>query len=153
MDTDNPSIISHVSLGTNNFDRARTFYNAVMTALNCRIVMEHMGAVAYGKVYPEFWLQTPHDGGSATAGNGVHVGSTPTQGSRSTPFIRQPSRLAALMMAPPASARNRACPTTDASCAIRMATRSKPPIGTWHWPRNSAWAEQPPTLAKICNPA
>lgn len=70
----NPSCISHVSIGTNHFDRAVAFYDAVMTTLGCRRVMEHPGAVAYGKRFPEFWVQTPIDGHEARAGNGTHVG-------------------------------------------------------------------------------
>jgi catechol 2,3-dioxygenase-like lactoylglutathione lyase family enzyme len=36
--------------------------------------MEHPGAVAYGKQYPEFWVQTPIDSQPATVGNGTHIG-------------------------------------------------------------------------------
>lgn len=70
---DNPSIISHVSLGTNDFARAVRFYDAVLAPLGCRRLVEHPGAVAYGKVYPELWIQVPIDGAAASAGNGTHV--------------------------------------------------------------------------------
>jgi len=73
MADDNPSIISHVSLGTNRFPEARTFYERVLKTLGCRIVMEHPGAAAFGKAFPEFWIQTPYDGGNASCGNGVHI--------------------------------------------------------------------------------
>jgi catechol 2,3-dioxygenase-like lactoylglutathione lyase family enzyme len=69
---DNPSIISHISLGTNDFDRAVAFYDSVLAAIGCRRIMEHPGAVAYGRVYPEFWVQSPIDGADASAGNGTH---------------------------------------------------------------------------------
>ena len=46
-----PSILSHVSLGTNRFEEA----------------------VAYGRAFPEFWVQAPCDGQRAQAANGVHV--------------------------------------------------------------------------------
>ena len=36
--------------------------------------MEHPGAVAYGRVYPEFWVQVPIDGGAPSVGNGTHIG-------------------------------------------------------------------------------
>ncbi len=36
--------------------------------------MTHPGATAYGKRYPEFWVQTPIDGKPATLGNGTHIG-------------------------------------------------------------------------------
>ncbi|MEA5599078.1 VOC family protein [Rivularia sp. UHCC 0363] len=71
---DIPSILSHVSIGTNQFEQALAFYDAVLTALGCRRLMEHPDAVAYGKQYPEFWLQTPFDGQPATVGNGTHIG-------------------------------------------------------------------------------
>lgn len=68
-----PSILSHVSLGTNDYPRARVFYDAVLATLGIGCVMELPGAAAYGRAFPEFWVQTPHDGGSAGVANGVHV--------------------------------------------------------------------------------
>lgn len=66
-------VVSHVSLGTNNFTRATVFYDKVMAALSCRRVMEFPGATAYGKDRPEFWIQVPIDGKPAAAGNGTHI--------------------------------------------------------------------------------
>ncbi len=74
MADDNPSMLSHVSIGTNDFARAVRFYDSVLATLGCRRIMEHPGAVAYGKLYPEFWVQTPIDGRPAGVGNGVHIG-------------------------------------------------------------------------------
>jgi catechol 2,3-dioxygenase-like lactoylglutathione lyase family enzyme len=74
MTDDNPSVISHVSIGTNDFARATRFYDQVLPTLGCKQIMEHPGAVAYGKLYPEFWVQTPIDGKPANVGNGTHVG-------------------------------------------------------------------------------
>jgi len=74
MSDDIPSILSHVSLGTNDFDRAAAFYDQVLATLGCRRIMEHPGAVCYGKQFPEFWVQTPIDGQPAATGNGIHVG-------------------------------------------------------------------------------
>ena len=73
MSENNPSIMSHVSIGTNDFTRATTFYDTVLGAIGCRRVMEHGEAVAYGKAYPEFWVQTPIDGKPATTANGMHI--------------------------------------------------------------------------------
>lgn len=70
----NPSILSHVSIGTNNFAQSVAFYDAVLPTLGCRRLLEHPNAVAYGKQYPEFWVQTPIDGQPATVGNGTHIG-------------------------------------------------------------------------------
>ncbi|WP_020410605.1 VOC family protein [Hahella ganghwensis] len=74
MSNENPSIISHISIGTNQFDKAVAFYDKVLSAIGCQRIMEHPGAVAYGKQFPEFWVQTPIDGQSATVGNGFHIG-------------------------------------------------------------------------------
>ena len=71
---DNPSIVSHVSLGTNDFERAAAFYDKVLAALGAQRVMEHPGAIAWGKAFPEFWLHEPVDGERASVGNGTHVG-------------------------------------------------------------------------------
>ena len=69
-----PSVLSHVSLGTNDLGRASAFYDAVLDPLGVARVMEHPGALAYGRAYPEFWLHAPIDGEPATIGNGSHVG-------------------------------------------------------------------------------
>ena len=71
---DIPSILSHVSVGTNDLERAAAFYDRVLDTLGCRRIMEHPGAVAYGKRYPEFWVQTPYDHAPASVGNGSHFG-------------------------------------------------------------------------------
>jgi catechol 2,3-dioxygenase-like lactoylglutathione lyase family enzyme len=72
--SENPSILSHISVGTNDFERAVAFYDKVLPTLGCKRIMEHPGAVAYGREYPEFWVQTPIDGRPASVGNGTHFG-------------------------------------------------------------------------------
>ena len=69
------SALSHVSLGTNQFAQAVAFYDAVLAPLGIRRILdlsEHQ-AVAYGRQFPEFWIQRPHDGQPAATANGVHV--------------------------------------------------------------------------------
>lgn len=70
----NPSILSHISLGTNQFDKAVAFYDRVLPTLGCKRILAHPSAVAYGRQYPEFWVQTPIDGQPASIGNGTHFG-------------------------------------------------------------------------------
>lgn len=73
MADDNPSIISHVSIGTNDQDRALSFYDRVLATIGAKRILDFPGAVGYGKAFPEFWVQTPFDGGEAGgAANGVH---------------------------------------------------------------------------------
>jgi catechol 2,3-dioxygenase-like lactoylglutathione lyase family enzyme len=67
-------IISHVSLGTNDYQRAKQFYDAVLATLQIRCFMESPSSGAgYGRKFPEFWVGPAYDGGRATPGNGVHV--------------------------------------------------------------------------------
>jgi catechol 2,3-dioxygenase-like lactoylglutathione lyase family enzyme len=67
------SVLSHVSLGTNDYARAKAFYDAVLATLQIRCVMDFPGGAGYGRQFPEFWIQRPHDGGAAAVGNGTHV--------------------------------------------------------------------------------
>ena len=114
----NPSCISHLSIGTNDFPRARAFYDAVMAALGCKVILEYPGAVAYGKLYPEFWVQAPIDGRPASVGNGSHVGF----------FADSKAQVDAFHAA--ARVRFTASPTTGVSSATSTGTRSRPPTGT-----------------------
>ncbi|KAF1719458.1 VOC family protein [Pseudoxanthomonas wuyuanensis] len=74
MSEPNPSLLSHISVGSNDFERATAFYDAVMPTLGARRIEAFPGAVAYGKAFPEFWVQTPLDGARASIGNGTHFG-------------------------------------------------------------------------------
>lgn len=71
---ESPSILSHISIGTNQFEKSAHFYEKVLATLGCKKVMQHPGAVAFGKAFPEFWVQTPINGQPATKANGFHVG-------------------------------------------------------------------------------
>ena len=78
MSDEIPSIMSHVSIGTNDYAAATAFYDKVMPTIGAGRVFEPeglpegAGAVAYGKRFPEFWVQTPHDDGKAEVANGIH---------------------------------------------------------------------------------
>lgn len=43
MSTTNPSILSHISLGTNRFEEAAAFYDQVLAPLGCQRIMAHPG--------------------------------------------------------------------------------------------------------------
>ncbi|MCF6321771.1 MAG: VOC family protein [Rhizobiaceae bacterium] len=74
MRKNNPSILSHASVGTNDFEAALQFYDAVMAAIGAKRLLDFSGSAAYGREFPEFWVQVPHDGEAATVANGVHFG-------------------------------------------------------------------------------
>jgi catechol 2,3-dioxygenase-like lactoylglutathione lyase family enzyme len=67
------SILSHISIGTNDYKRAKPFYDAVLATLHIKCMMEFDGGAGWGREFPEFWIGPPHDGGRASAGNGVHI--------------------------------------------------------------------------------
>jgi catechol 2,3-dioxygenase-like lactoylglutathione lyase family enzyme len=66
-------MIHHVSLGTNDLQRARAFYDAVMPILGLRFIKQSDRIIAYGLTDVLFSLERPADGGPATPGNGTHV--------------------------------------------------------------------------------
>ena len=72
---ENPSILSHVSVGTNNYEEAKEFYKTVLEAVGFSVIedMPQYKCVSFGKKFPEFWVEQPTNGEPATAGNGVHV--------------------------------------------------------------------------------
>jgi len=68
-----PSALSHVSLGTDDLDRAGAFYDKVLAPLGLRRIDAFPGGIGWGRRYPEFWMQTPIDGRPAGIGNGTHI--------------------------------------------------------------------------------
>jgi hypothetical protein len=83
--------MSHISVDytTDKFQPMLTFYDAILTEVGAKRQMlviktgEHLDdvhtpyredivAVAYGKYWPEFWIQLPENKKEATVGNGCH---------------------------------------------------------------------------------
>jgi len=73
MSSDNPSILSHISVGTADLQVAQIFYDAVLATLGCRRLHTLPLGISYGKAFPEFWVQAPLDGKPANVGNGSHA--------------------------------------------------------------------------------
>lgn len=93
----NTSIISHLSVGATDetLPLMVEFYDAIMKELGAKrqmVVAPDMSeidlstfpsinengkctimAVAYGTLFPEFWIQPPENQKEATAGNGCHI--------------------------------------------------------------------------------
>jgi catechol 2,3-dioxygenase-like lactoylglutathione lyase family enzyme len=67
------STLAHVSIGTNDFPRAKAFYDAVLATLQIECLEDVEDGSGYGRALPEFWVGFPHDGAAASPGNGVHV--------------------------------------------------------------------------------
>ena len=70
------SIISHITLGTNDKDRSARFYDAVLGEIGfSRLPKPPEKPLAYerdGRM-PTIYIYTPEDGRPATWGNGTHV--------------------------------------------------------------------------------
>jgi len=69
------SVISHITLGTNDPDRAGRFYDEVLGTLGFERLPKPPGKPpAYEKGGPPtIYLYTPEDGRPATWGNGTHI--------------------------------------------------------------------------------
>jgi len=136
MTDENPSILSHVSIGTNNFARAVAFYDKVLPTLGCKRLMEHPGAIAYGKQFPEFWVQTPINGKRASLSNGIHVGFVAQSKKRYRTSTKLHSRLGVSTTVHQARGQIMASRTTDALSVTLMATRLKLHFGMLSLPVN-----------------
>jgi len=70
------SVISHITLGTNDYERASRFYDAVLNPLGFSRVPKPAGKpplYAVNGEMPHLYLYKPYDGRPATWGNGTHV--------------------------------------------------------------------------------
>ncbi len=67
-------MFSHVTLGTNDLERARAFYVPVMDALGIGQPFQLPGTLAFGELTgPKLFILSPFDGAAATVGNGTHA--------------------------------------------------------------------------------
>lgn len=67
-------MFSHVTVGTNDMDRARCFYDAVLLTLGHRRFAEGRGHTGYGApASAQMWILAPFNRQPASVGNGGHV--------------------------------------------------------------------------------
>ena len=67
-------MFSHVTLGTNDWDKARPFWFAVMEVLGQPLLFEYPGGAGFGaETGPKTFVGAPFDSQAARAGNGVHI--------------------------------------------------------------------------------
>jgi catechol 2,3-dioxygenase-like lactoylglutathione lyase family enzyme len=67
-------MFSHITVGTNDFERAAAFYDAVLAVLEHGRFISGDGHAGYGRPSSnQFWLLSPFDKGTATPGNGSHI--------------------------------------------------------------------------------
>ena len=68
-------MIGYVTLGTNDMQRAATFYDALLATIGAKRAMEMETFIAWGAQpgAPMLSIIKPYDGKAATVGNGVMV--------------------------------------------------------------------------------
>ena len=66
-------MIHHVSVGTTDIKRSRAFYDPVLKLLGLRLLSADHESADYGTATVLFSVETPVNGRSASAGNGVHI--------------------------------------------------------------------------------
>jgi catechol 2,3-dioxygenase-like lactoylglutathione lyase family enzyme len=65
------AMFSHVTVGTNDLERARSFYDSVLKPLGYRRLTDLGGnGSVWGESTPEFFVLKPADGKAATCANG-----------------------------------------------------------------------------------
>jgi catechol 2,3-dioxygenase-like lactoylglutathione lyase family enzyme len=66
-------VIHHVSVGTNDVERSKRFYDAVLPIVGILPMAEDESGLGYGSGTFHFSVQVPIDGKPATVGNGTHI--------------------------------------------------------------------------------
>jgi len=66
-------MFNHVSVGTNDLERAIAFYDACLIPIGYRRTFTEAFGAAWGVQFPTFWVNLPFDQNLATVGNGTHV--------------------------------------------------------------------------------
>src|SRR4051812_14801519 len=67
-------MFSHITLGTNDLDRARRFYEPVMATLGIEQPFKLPATLVFGELAGlKLFIVSPFDGGEAKPGNGPHA--------------------------------------------------------------------------------
>jgi catechol 2,3-dioxygenase-like lactoylglutathione lyase family enzyme len=69
-------MFSHVTVGSNDVARAKSFYDKLLKPLGLVLHLELPDGLGYGRAdgRPQFWVVSPLDKKAASAGNGITVG-------------------------------------------------------------------------------
>lgn len=67
-------MFSHVTIGTNDMERAVAFYDPVFGTLGIKRFFRESAHAGYGDAHgDQVWVMNPFDGNPAVAGNGTHI--------------------------------------------------------------------------------
>jgi catechol 2,3-dioxygenase-like lactoylglutathione lyase family enzyme len=87
--------LSHVSIGVNDVQRAKAFYDPLMKIVGLKVRQAAEESVDYGNERLVFSLETPVDRRAATPGNGVHIAFSAPDRATVDAFYREALRLGA----------------------------------------------------------
>lgn len=85
--------LSHVSIGVNDVERAKAFYDPIMRIIGLHVRQADAESVDYGNDRLVFSLETPVNGRPATPGNGVHIAFSAADRETVDTFYREALRL------------------------------------------------------------
>ncbi len=66
-------MLDHLSIGIDDVDKAKSFYDKVLNTIDVKCLAEMDSLLAYGKDKIQFLAMLPHDGNPHTGGNGTHI--------------------------------------------------------------------------------
>jgi catechol 2,3-dioxygenase-like lactoylglutathione lyase family enzyme len=66
-------MLDHVSVGVSDLERAATFYEAALAPLGLLRMVTRPASIAFGKSYPEFWINLRVGMARIEPGSGVHI--------------------------------------------------------------------------------
>lgn len=68
-------LIGYITVGTNDFDAALRFYDALFASVDVKRLWKHGNMAAWGssRTEPAFCIAAPHDGNPASSGNGAMI--------------------------------------------------------------------------------
>lgn len=66
-------MIDHISVAVRDIDASRRFYQAVLAPLGYRIIADRGVSVAFGKTYPEVWINSRPAMTAVPQDTGLHI--------------------------------------------------------------------------------
>ena len=119
-------MIHHVSVGTNDVERARAFYDPLMKLLGYRNIRDYPHSLDYGVTDVAFSVETLVNGDRASSGNGVNICFEAADREAVRAFHRLALELGGTDEGAPGVRPNYDAHYYGHSCATQMETRSRP---------------------------
>ena len=66
-------MIDHISIGVSDLERSARFYEAALAPLGLARVVTRPATIGFGKVYPEFWINSRPGMAPVASDTGCHI--------------------------------------------------------------------------------